>query len=74
MRLTDDEQPPKILDLEPSEYGPADRQQPFLGVNGRYFLILFALSFPISAAATWLVTGQFPYWVKPLLELVASNG
>lgn len=64
----------KQFNLEPSEYGPEDRRQPFLGVNGKNFLILFVLSFPVSAVAMWLVTGQFPYWVKPLLELVASGG
>lgn len=58
----------KFYDLEDSEYGPSDRPQPFWGINGKHTLILLLASFPISAVATWLVTGQFPYWVKSFLE------
>jgi hypothetical protein len=66
-----DKEPP-FIDLERSEWGEADRRQPFFGVNGKYFLTMFALAFPVTALATWLVTGRFPYWVKPVLESLAS--
>lgn len=65
-----DEKP--VLDLDRSEWGEADRRQPFLGVNGKHFLLMFVLAFPVTALATLVVTGRFPYWVKPLLELLAS--
>lgn len=58
----------KVFDLEESEYGPADRSQPFLGVNGKHFLILFAASFPLAAIASLIVYGQLPYWLQWLLE------
>lgn len=58
----------KQFDLEPTEYREESQPEPFWGYNALYFVIMLALSFPIGAAATWLVTGQFPYWLKPLLE------
>lgn len=61
----------KDFDLEPTEYRKSDQPEPFLGYNGRTILILFLASFPIAAIATWLVTGQFPYWVQPVLELLS---
>jgi len=60
-----DEKP--VLDLERSEWGDADRRQPFLGVNGKHFIILFLASFPIAAIASLLVYGQLPYWLRWLM-------
>ena len=57
-----DKEPP-IIDLHPSEWGKIDRRQPILGVNGKHFLLMFALAFPIGAIVTFIVTGYFPYWV-----------
>jgi hypothetical protein len=64
----------KHFDLEPTEFRGEARPEPFLGYNGKIVLILFAASFPIGAIATWLVTGQFPYWVKPILESLGLAG
>lgn len=61
-----DEQP--FLDLHPSEWERKEHRQPFWGPNAKHVLILFVLSFPIGAIATWIVTGEFPYWLQPLLE------
>ena len=58
----------KQFDLEPTEYREESRPEPFWGFNAKHTLILFALGFPVSAVAIWLVTGQFPYWLMPLLE------
>jgi len=64
----DDDRFDKQFDLEPTEYREESKPEPFWGYNGRDTLILFVLSFPIGAIATWLVTGRFPYWLLPLLE------
>ena len=58
----------KVLDLEPTEYREASRPEPFFGPAGKPVAILFALSFPITALATVLVTGELPYWLKHLLQ------
>lgn len=58
----------KDFDLEPSEYRREDQPEPFWGRDAKYVGIMFVLAFPISAAAMWVVTGQFPYWLQPLLE------
>lgn len=58
----------KQFDLEPTEYRKSEAKEPFWGFNAVYVGIMFALSFPIGAIAMWLVTGQFPYWLQPLLE------
>lgn len=63
--------PVKDFDLEPTEYRREDQPEPFLGYNGKYVLLLFLASFPTVAIVTWLVTGQFPYWVQPVLELIS---
>lgn len=57
----------KDFDLEPTEYRREDQPEPFLGYNGKYYLIMFALAWPIGAIVSYLVTGQFPYWLRPLL-------
>lgn len=57
----------KDFDLEPTEYREEHRPEPFFGYNAKTTLILFALGFPVSAFFTWLVTGQFPYWLRPFL-------
>jgi hypothetical protein len=57
----------KHFDLEPTEYRREEQPEPFLGYNGWHFLILFTLSFPIGAVVTFLVTGDWPYWLRPLL-------
>lgn len=61
-----------LVDLHPSEWTHEKKREPIFGPGGKPFVVLFLLSFPVSALATWLVTGQFPYWVKPVLELLAS--
>ncbi len=58
----------KQFDLEPTEYREESQPEPFFGYNALYVAIMLALSFPITATAMWLVTGQFPYWLLPLLE------
>lgn len=58
----------KDFDLEPTEYRKAETPEPFFGFNAKPVLFLFLASFPISAAATWLVTGRFPYWLQHFLE------
>lgn len=57
----------KQFDLEPTEYREESKPEPFFGYNARYVGSMFLLSFPIGAIATWLVTGQFPYWLQHLL-------
>ena len=71
MRQDDDYD--KVFELEPTEFRHHDAPEPFLGFNGKYVLILFVAGFPIAAVATWLVTGQFPYWVQPVLELLSPS-
>lgn len=58
----------KQVDLEPSEFGPGDRPQPFWGINAKYTAIMFLASFPISAIAARIVYGQWPYWLRSFLE------
>lgn len=61
----------KQFDLEQTEFRRSEAREPFWGFGAPilvYGLIMVALSLPISAAATWLVTGQFPYWLRPFLE------
>jgi hypothetical protein len=57
----------KLIDLHPSQWDRERHRQPFFGQSGRIFLILFLLAFPVSAAATLLVTGELPYWLQHLL-------
>ena len=61
----------KRFDLEPTEFRKEDQPEPFFGYNGKHTLILFLAAFPVVAIASWLVTGQFPYWVRPILELLS---
>ena len=65
--MSDDKEPP-VVDLHPSEWSKVDSPQPFLGANGAYVLIMFALGFPVSALATLLITGELPYWLQHLLQ------
>jgi hypothetical protein len=58
----------KSLDLDRSEYREAHRPEPIFGHAAKPVLILFLLGFPISALATLLVTGEFPYWLRHLLQ------
>ncbi len=57
----------KQFDLEPSEYGPADRQQPFWGFNAKTVAILFVVGFLANAIATRIIAGYWPYWLRSLL-------
>ncbi len=66
--MNDDDPEPPFIDLHPSEWEHKEHPQPFFGPNALYVGIMFVLSFPITAGAMWLVTGQFPYWLRPLLE------
>lgn len=54
----------KQFDLEKSEYRKSDAKEPFWGFNAVYVGIMLLLSLPIGAIASWLVTGQFPYWLR----------
>ena len=63
-----DDKEPHFIDLHPSQWEKIDKPQPFFGENGSHFLILFLLGFPVSALATLLVTGEFPYWLRHLLQ------
>jgi hypothetical protein len=54
----------KQFDLEPTEYRKSDVKEPFWGFNAAYVGIMLLLSLPIGAIASWLVTGQFPYWLR----------
>jgi hypothetical protein len=58
----------KQVELEPSEYTYEGKHEPFFGPAAKVFLICLVLSFPISAFASWIVTGQWPYWAGPLLH------
>ena len=58
----------KQLDLEKSEYRKSDAKEPFWGFNAFPVLVVFLVSLIVGPIATRLVTGQFPYWVKPFLE------
>lgn len=53
---------PREIDLEiGADYKPEPESgQPFLGVNGKHFLILFVAGFPIAAIASLLVYGDSP--------------
>lgn len=57
----------KQFDLEPSEFGPADRQQPFWGLNAKTFLILAIVGFIASQFAGWVVYGETPILLQPFL-------
>ena len=54
----------KQFDLEQTEYRKSEAPEPLFGYNALYVGIMFLLGFPIVAIATWLVTGQFPYWLQ----------
>lgn len=58
----------KQVDLEPTEYTYEGKHEPAFGPNALQFLIVFLLGFPVSAIMTFIVTGQFPYWLRSLLE------
>lgn len=64
----DKEELPKYIDLDPSEWASADKPEPFFGPAAWPVLIMFLAGFPISAAATLLVTGELPYWLQRLLQ------
>lgn len=57
-----------FLDLHPSEWSRDEKHEPVLGVNGLYFLIMFALGFPISIIAGLVVYGELPYFLQHLLQ------
>lgn len=57
-----------LVDLHPSQWHHEKKDEPFLGENGSHFLLMFALSFPIGAVVQLLITGEFPYWLQPLLQ------
>jgi hypothetical protein len=58
----------KIIDLDAVEIGRTPPKEPFFGPAAMPTLILFLLGFPVSALATLLVTGEFPYWLRHLLQ------
>lgn len=58
----------KNVDLDPSEWSRVGKREPILGPNGRHFLIIFLLGFPVSALAMLLVTGELPYWLRHFLQ------
>lgn len=64
----DKDEPRKYVDLDPSEWTSADKREPFFGPAAWPVLIMFLAGFPISAAATLLVTGELPYWLQRLLQ------
>lgn len=64
----DDREPPKIIDLHPSEWESKENHQPVLGPAGPMFIKLFLLSFPIGTIAHLIVTGEVPYYLRRLLE------
>lgn len=64
----DDPKPPKYIDLDESEWTSADKPEPFFGPAAWPVLIMFLAGFPISAAATLLVTGELPYYLQQLLR------
>lgn len=57
----------KQLDLDPSEYGPGERKQPFWGYNAKTIGILFVVGFIASQFAGWLVYGDTPLLLRPFL-------
>lgn len=58
----------KQFDLEPTEYRKSDQREPIFGFNAKDTLILFLTGLIVAPIATVLVTGQFPYWLRSLLE------
>jgi hypothetical protein len=58
----------KHFDLEPTEYRKSDAKEPFWGFNAIPTIGAFLAALATAPFVTWLVTGQFPYWVKPFLE------
>jgi hypothetical protein len=61
----------KFLDLEGSEYRRSEDPEPFWGFAAKPVIVMFLAAFPVSAVVTYLVTGQFPYWTMPVLELLS---
>lgn len=57
----------KQFDLEPTEYRKSDAKEPFWGFNGKATLILFLVALIVGPIVARLVTGQFPYWLRPFL-------
>ncbi len=57
----------KYFDLEPGEWRRTDAPEPAFGPGAIPFLIMFVLSLLFSPFIMYLVTGSFPYWVRPLL-------
>lgn len=57
----------KQIDLEPSEFGPIDRHQPFWGESAKYFALLFVVGFMVNTLASRLVYGEWPYFLRWLL-------
>jgi hypothetical protein len=68
MRMKDENEPPKIIDLHPSEWKSEESRQPFFGPAAPMFFKLFLLGFPISTVAHLIVTGEIPYYLRRLLE------
>lgn len=58
----------KQIDLDPSEWSREGKREPVFGPNGKHFLIIFLLGFPVSAVVTALITGELPYWLQPFLQ------
>lgn len=65
MPLNDED---KQIDLHPSEWHHEEKHEPVLGYNGLFFIIMFLLSFPITAIASLIVTGRLPYYLQHLLQ------
>lgn len=58
----------KQVDLDPAEWSRDGKYEPFFGPEGKGFLILFLLGFPVSAVATRIIAGEWPLWLLSLLQ------
>jgi len=58
----------KLFDLEPTEYRKSDAREPIFGFNAKDTLILFLTGLIVGPIAVLVVTGQFPYWLRSILE------
>lgn len=68
MQMKPDHEFNKQFDLEETEYRVGDAPEPFWGPEAKYVGIMFLLGFPVSALAALLVTGEFPYWLRNLIQ------
>lgn len=58
----------KQVDLHPTEFGPAERPEPFWGENAKDVAILLLTGFVVSTLAGRVIYGEWPYWLLPLLR------